>query len=46
VPTTQLQVEALREVAAEIVAAERDEHGRTCLGPNMLERLRAALEPS
>lgn len=43
VPTTQLQVETLREVAVEIVAAERDEHGRICLGPNMLERLRVAI---
>jgi hypothetical protein len=39
-----LQVETLREVAAEIVAADRDEHGRVCLGANLLERLRAALD--
>jgi hypothetical protein len=42
---SQLMIErpSLREVAAEIVAAERDEHGRTCIGSNVLERLRAAL---
>jgi hypothetical protein len=43
---SQLQVGApsLREVVTEIVAAPRDEQGRVCLGSNLLERLRMALE--
>ena len=44
-PPSQLQVarSSLREVAAEIVAMSRDEHGRVVLDRNVLERLRAAL---
>lgn len=34
---------SLREIAAEIVAMSRDEHGRVVLDRNVLERLRAAL---
>jgi hypothetical protein len=43
-PQTQIERPALREVVAEIVAMPRDDHGRVCLGPNLIERLRAALE--
>jgi hypothetical protein len=49
-PQSQLVIErpSLREVAAEIVNAERDKHGMVCVGSNLLERLRRALdeEPS
>lgn len=44
-PASQLQVAAsLRELAADILAMPRDEHGRACLDRNGLERLRAALD--
>ncbi len=41
----QLQVDppSLREVVVEIIDAPRDEHGRVCIGFNLLERLRVAL---
>jgi len=42
--TEALRLDSLHDLVAEIVAMERDERGRVCIGSNLLERLQVALE--